>query len=210
MDCCQDFFLVPLIELRGALVEEEGGGPAIDRPRQQDSLLLPAREHGSHIPDQRLIAHRQPVDVVSNAGGARRSLNPFHVRLRIEERNVLGDGAGKELVILRHRADLRAPAGDAVSLQRLPIDQHLAVGGLEQPHHDLHQRGLAAARGTDERDGFARFDPEIDALQDLGLADPIGEADIAQLDRGDVTLARVIVSGVLDREVLGLAQAVLR
>jgi hypothetical protein len=93
----------------------------------------------------------------------------------LEEADVLHDAAGQEMIVLHHGLDLAAIGALAPHRQHDAVDQHRAVGRLEQPDHDLDQRGLAAAgRAPDMgsplvrlvyiwRDGVpvsAAFDPE--------------------------------------------------
>ena len=49
------------VEVRGALVEDQDPGPAIERPREQHTLLLATGERLTHVPDQALVAHRHAV-----------------------------------------------------------------------------------------------------------------------------------------------------
>ena len=51
------------VEVRGALVEDQDPGPAIERPREQHTLLLATGERRTHVPDQALVAHRHAFDV---------------------------------------------------------------------------------------------------------------------------------------------------
>jgi hypothetical protein len=64
------------------------------------------------------------------------------------------------------------------------VQQHLAAGGRVQPGHDLQQRALAAAAGSDQRDELARPRREPDVLQRVdGLA--VGEVDLAEVANRD-------------------------
>jgi hypothetical protein len=46
--------------VRLALAKDQDPGPAIERPREQHTLLL-ATGKGRHVPDQALVAHRHAV-----------------------------------------------------------------------------------------------------------------------------------------------------
>src|SRR6185437_15402410 len=45
------------------------------------------------------------------------------------------------------------------------VNADSAFGGLVQAADEVHERGLARARRTHERQPFARLDPEVEALQ---------------------------------------------
>ena len=51
--------------VRLALAKDQDPGPAIERPREQHTLLLATGERRTHIPDQALVAHRHAVDVIA-------------------------------------------------------------------------------------------------------------------------------------------------
>ena len=108
--------------------------------------------------------------------------HPLLVEVRIEEADVVGDGAGEELVLLHHGGDLLAVGPRADVEQRDAVDQHLAARRLEQAEHDLHQRRLAAAGRAHDGDELARLDREVDVLQDERLGLGVAEAHVAQLD----------------------------
>ena len=96
------------------------------------------------------------------------------------EHGVLQDGAPLEqVVLLQHVADLAGRPGD-----RRAVDQHGAVGRLEDAGDQRQQRALAAAALADDGDELARRDRERDVLERLGLAleAEIAQADVAQLD----------------------------
>src|SRR5690606_25383060 len=51
-----------------------------------------------------------------------------------------------------------------------PVDENLALAGLDDAAKDLHQRGLARAVLAQKGMNFARADIQIDAVKDLDLA----------------------------------------
>ena len=94
------------VEVRSALVEDQDPGPAIERPREQHTLLLATGERRTHVPDQALVAHRHAFDVGFDLGEIRALAHPRHVDLLVEPRDVLGERALQEAVILRDEGDL--------------------------------------------------------------------------------------------------------
>ena len=79
-------------------------------------------------------------------------LHVLMIEALVEEADVVCDRARQQLVILHHDAGMVAERARSECGQRQTVDQHLAVGGLEQAKHHLHQRCLAAARRTGDRE----------------------------------------------------------
>jgi len=94
--------------VRAALAKDQDPGPAIERPREQHTLLLATGERRTHVPDQALVAHRHAFDVVFDLGEVRALAHPRHVDLFVEPRDVLGERALQQAVILRDEGDLAA------------------------------------------------------------------------------------------------------
>jgi DNA uptake lipoprotein len=67
--------------------------------------------------------------------------------------------------------------------QRDAVDQNLAAGWIEKARQQIHQRGLAAARRTRQRDHFARRHLERDVVERVavvrGVA-AVGERYVAE------------------------------
>src|SRR5438128_7521017 len=90
----------------------------------------------------------------------------------------------QQVVALEHQPD---PPGALISLlpvrqtaQTLPLQEHLASLEILQPGEAVQQRGLAAARRTNDGHDLAPFDAQADTLQrgyaqaahDVGLEQP--------------------------------------
>ena len=76
-----------------------------------------------------------------------------------------------------HR-DAALDRGDIVD--PLTIDRKLAIGDVLEPGDEAQERGLAAPRWADENRELAVLDREIDALDDIDLAE--GLADSLEYD----------------------------
>ena len=94
--------------VRAALAKDQDPGPTIERPREQHPLLLATGERRTHVPDQALVAHRHAFDVVFYLSEVRALAHPHHVDLLVEPRDVLGERALQQAVILRDEGDLAA------------------------------------------------------------------------------------------------------
>ena len=86
--------------VRLALAKDQDPGPAIERPREQHPLLLATGKGRTHVPDQALVAHRHAFDVGFDLGDVRALAHPRHVDLLIEARDVLGERALQDTIVL--------------------------------------------------------------------------------------------------------------
>jgi hypothetical protein len=111
-----------------------------------------------------------------------RSHHPLFVEYRIEETDIVGDGAGKQLIFLHHRADLLPICPRPDDGERRSVDQDLAARRLEQAEHQLYERRLAAAGGAHDSEELSRLDGEIDVFEDQRFGLRIAEGEVAQLD----------------------------
>ena len=168
--------------MAGGLVEEQDARPAVERAGEQDALLLAPGEHRSHVSDQGVVLHRHRGDVVVHRGEAGARLNALRVRGVGEEGDVLGDGAGEELVVLHHARDQRAVSAEAEAREWHAVDLYRAADGFEQAEQELHQRGLAAAGRADDRDRLARIHLEAHAVQHRRVGLAVAEAEAAHRD----------------------------
>ena len=100
---------------------------------------------------------------------------------RLAVADVFADIAGKQINLLLNDAD-RAPerllrhAADVLS-----VDQHGAAGHVVETRKQRTERGLAAARRTDESDGFPRRDVDVDVRKHFGLV-AVAEGDVVVND----------------------------
>jgi hypothetical protein len=140
-----DLPLIVPVEMRGGLVEEQNLRAPVERSRENDPLPLAAGQRAAYVADQAVIGHRHAHDLVVDAGHLGASDHPLLVERRREERDILGDRSGQELVFLHHRRDMLAIDSRAESAERNAVDERLAARRLEQPHEDLHEGGLAAS-----------------------------------------------------------------
>ena len=101
------------------------------------------------------------------------------VGARGEARDVLGDRAREQPVVLQHAADLGAILAQARSPES--AIRAAAIVPLLRPQQAgeyLEQGRLARARWSDDRDALAGRDIEIEVRDDLGLVVAVAEIDI--------------------------------
>ena len=66
----------------------------------RDRLLDMICVQRTHVPDEALVAHRHAFDVGAYLGELRADAHELHVGLFVKARDVLGDGALEEAVVL--------------------------------------------------------------------------------------------------------------
>jgi hypothetical protein len=168
------------VELTGGLVGEQQLGPAGQRPRDRDALLLAAGQLGGPLPC-----------VLAQADDVQHQLDPLVANARRRagdtQRNldVLGGGEHRDqaerLEDERHGVAPQAhPRAFGHGGDVLPADPHAAAVRRVQPADDVEQRGLAGAGPPAQRHQLPLADAERDAAQRLrgGRALPVGTGHV--------------------------------
>ena len=160
--------------VRLALAKDQDPGPAIERPREQHTLLLATGERRTHVPDQALVAHRHAFNVDSYLCQLGAHAHELHVDLVVEAGDVLGERALQQAVVLRDQGDLAAKTLRVPTVERLAVDQHPAAGGFADPGNDVGNLRVVWQASPQWRASL-----EIENLADTLYAD---RADFAQGD----------------------------
>lgn len=157
------------------LVHEQHVGARSDRPRHAQSLLLSARE--------RVCAGIELVlDLIPERGPVERLLDEaVHVTLEAtdlrSERDVVVDRLGERVRCLKHNSDVPAHF-DWVDLGAVEVDTVIRdlpfyAGCLDEVVHPVdgsQNRGLPAARGSNERSDLVLAYRETDIVHGLEVA----------------------------------------
>jgi hypothetical protein len=165
------------VEVRERLVEEENARLANERARQRDALALAARQ----LPR---LARKQPLDAeqLGRPAGPALALLLGHLLGLEREGAVLEHGlVGVQRVALEHHRHLPRPRREAV--HDVPADQDLALRRLLEPGDGAQQRGLAAARGTEQHQVL-----------------PLGGLDVHPVHGDDVAVVALLEPPQLDGE----------
>ena len=97
--------------------------------------------------------------------------------------------------------DVGAQGRQRQRLDVLAVDADLPAAGVVEARYQVDQRGLAAARGSDQCDGLAGTDREVDVCQRIALGACVAQTDAgefdfaaraAQRDRTGVHLGRLV------------------
>jgi len=150
--------------------------------RGGDALALAAGELDAAFADECPHAVRQILDEIA----ARRECRIEHLLIRGIEpavANVLHDRTVKQRNVLRDDADGFAQAVLRNPRDILFVDQDPAVLHVVEALQQRKQRRFAAAGMTDPADALARFEAELEVLENL-LAVAVAEIDMLELDAG--------------------------
>ena len=81
--------------------------------------------------------------------------------------STLGDGAAKQHVFLQHHGYLVAQRVQIVVSYVHAADAHGALGDIVQTGDQVHERRLGRAGATDNTDGLAAFNMQVDIIERL-------------------------------------------
>ena len=164
----------------GGLVEDDDAHVADQQPGERDQLLLAGRQGGAARAEQGVEPVGQPGDPVGQPELVDRGLD-VGARDAVEERDVLGQGAGQDLGALGDHAD-GATQQLEVEVEHVDAaEQHRAGLGLDRAREQRGQRRLAGAGAADQGAGGAGRDVQVDVLQ-RERAVGVGEVEVAELD----------------------------
>ena len=167
-------------EHRGRLVQDQQVDVAGERLDDLDPLLDADRQ----VLDHRVRVDRQAVPLgdlgdlaagpppVEEAGDAAADLLGA-------EHDVLGDGEDRhQHEVLVHHADAGGDGVRAgrVKLQRLAVDQDLALVGLVEPVEHVHQGRLAGAVLAEQGVDLSRLHRQVDVVVGDQITEPLGDA----------------------------------
>src|SRR3954453_21999434 len=149
------------------LVEEHDVGVEHERPREAGPLAHAAGELVGHLVRRALEADlaQAPVDDVADLVLALVGV------LAQRERDVVPQVHGAEQrAVLEQHAELLAHLEQLVvghARHRLPVHEHVALVGIQQPDHLLDADGLPGARGPEDHRDLVLGDAHVQAAQDL-------------------------------------------
>ena len=160
LECVLDLALRDRVEPCRRLVQDHDGGIAQERARQGESLRL-ARGQGE------LPAADDSVQPCRLAGEPRQQTEPVEgclqaaiVDRRVEQAQVVADGAAEELHLLGHHGDRQAQRRQPVLAQVHAIQRDAPGARVVEPRQQPRHRGLAAATAAEDAQGTARLDAE--------------------------------------------------
>src|SRR4051812_22903348 len=109
--------------MRGRLVEKEDRGASHNRSRDGDPLTLPAREPDATLTDERVEPARKPTHELVAMGRPARGFDLVTGSARPSERDVLGDGAIEQEIVLEHDRNVLTPIAEAHRREVATVDR---------------------------------------------------------------------------------------
>ena len=180
VECILDEAFGLAVEGRGGFVEDEDGGVFVHGAGDGEALALAAGEFGAALADDGVVALGLAGDEVMGVCDFGGCLYALYVGGGISVGDVLGDGIVEEDAFLGDDADHAAPVIDFEGADVLTVNQYAAGGGIVETGEEVGDGGLAAAAGTDEGDGLAAWELEVDAFEDFLLF--VGKTDVFVAD----------------------------
>ncbi len=158
------------VEVCGRLVEDQHRRVGEQRPRDDETLALAARELRALLPDVRVEAVRERLDPRVEASTAQRVVKLVVRRIRSREAKVLADRRVEDVGLLpRERegpADVLLPQpADVDAVERDP-----ARLGIEEAQEQVRDRRLPGAARADECQAAPGIEPEVEAVERRRLA----------------------------------------
>ena len=170
---------------------------------------MSAGEHHAALTDKGLVLLRELFDEFVRAGELRRVADLLHRRTGLAVADIVRHRPGEEVHVLLDDADRPAQGREIERTDILSVEGDLARGKIIEAGDQAAHRGLAAARGTDDRHVFARPDRQIEVLEHIALLFIVAERHVGKDDLAlyvaEVGEGPVIARLRLDRHHLGEA-----
>ena len=163
------------VEVGGRLVEHDQRRRPQQRPGQGQAPALARRQRPAAVADDRVVAVGQRADEGVGTGAPGRLAHALVRRRRVGQPDVGRDRVAQEGRSLRHPRELRAPGVDAAGREIDAADGHPARRRLREAQEQGGHRALAGAALADQRDGLARRELELEALQHRAGPRRVGE-----------------------------------
>ncbi|KAJ0160181.1 hypothetical protein CTA2_8415 [Colletotrichum tanaceti] len=173
------------VEGAGALVEQQQAGLAHEGAGDGQALPLAAGETGGRGPALGVVALGQGGDDVVDVGQPAGLLDLGLGGLGVgggAEADVEADAAVEQGRVLRHDGD-GVPEGGRQVGDVVAVDEHLALRGGVEALDEVHDGGLAGARGAHQAAELAGLQGEGDVVEDVDVwAARVGEGDVVEGD----------------------------
>ncbi len=164
LQAAADNILSPVIQSTRGLVKKQDTGFVDDRPGDEESLPLSAREVAPILAHHCVHSHGHKLYVIiqtSHAGGLP---GVIHSHVRGCPNNVGEDVARHNLCALKHDANLLADSAQVQSAKILAIVKNTTRFRGFKTHQQTQERGFSRTRRTDKSYEFTRLDSDRDVL----------------------------------------------
>ena len=170
------------VEMGGGLVEQQDRRRAQERPGQGDFLPLPGGQAACPLGQDGVVAAIQPPDEVIGPRQARRGHDVLSPGAGLPQGDIVGDGRGEQVRVLRDPGDLAQPAIGRNLIESCVANRNGPAGWCGEPEQQGQQRAFPRAAGAGQDDVFARLDGQADAVQSGPVAARVAEGHPPQHD----------------------------
>ena len=165
----------------GGVIKHQNVGLFIQRPSNANPLTLAAAQANTTLAHKGFVTPSTGFNKAGDLGLVCSQAHSFVISLILlnTKGNVFSDGAISQIDALRNMGDAGAPGTQKFRslwiMQILAIYQHLALGGREQAHQQIHRGALPTTRAADQADALTRTDLRRNALEHLRKVRAIAE-----------------------------------
>ena len=157
-------------------IDQQGAG-------NRQPLALAAGQRDATLAHRRVVALRQPADVLVHRCGFCRSPDLRAAGVGPGQCNVLGHAGGEQERLLRYPGYCRAQRAQAVVVQRNAAPADLALVGRPLALQQLEQAALAGAGRPDQAQGLAGRQLEAQARQRWPVLAGVGKVKVGGLQQ---------------------------
>ena len=156
------------VDRREGVVEDHDGRLLHQHPGNRDPLFLAAREGDPPFADDGVIAVREGVDGVVDAGDGGRLADARKPGIRMGNRDVFSDRAGEEVGFLQNQADIlpEVVLPDFPDIDPADGDRTFPGAQIIEPVEEGGDGALAGAGAAEDREGLPGGDGEAEVRED--------------------------------------------
>ena len=145
----------PRVDRRGRVVEDQDAGIGQQRPGQRHPLALAAGQGQALLPDDRVVALRQPGDEFVRLGGHRRGQDLLPAGVGTPVRDVGPDRIGEQERVLADQPDRGPQRVQGEVTDVVAADPQRSAGHVVEAGEQLRDGRFSRPGGADQRDGLA-------------------------------------------------------
>ena len=175
------------VEAAGGFVEDDHFGIADEGAGDGEALALAAGEGGAVGDDLGFDAEGKAVDEFADVGGVEDLLEGVFADVVEAVGDVVADGAGEELDLLRDDGEMLAVVAEVEGFHVAAVEVKGAVGGVVEADDQAHKGRFTGAGFADDGNALAGADVEGDVFDGGGCGARILEGDVVEFEfAGDV------------------------
>ena len=160
------------VNARGKIIEQQNAGVKRQSARQHDALLLPAREAGTALGDDRIQPLRQCAQKVIKLGGTYGLGNGLVAR-HAAKGDIFAHAQVKDNAVLEYESDLVVEGHRTVLFEQAAVILDCAACRRDEPHQYIEELRFARGSGPDDRRLGARGNAKRNVFKRQPLVEPL-------------------------------------